>query len=168
MCRAANRGHALTNGLTDEQVVALAVYLLAGETEVVDTEDVAVKASELVPGRYTWAKYPDQIKLENVRIFLTHCKEDRHGPLLTGTGCRGWKLTPMGAKFARANVGRLVDESEKQRLYRSGLDLRAMERERVINLEAIQKALAGELDSVSMREAEAVFRRERIRRWSTT
>ena len=40
------------------------MYLLGGETRRVDTEDIAVKANELAPGRFAWKKYPDQINLE--------------------------------------------------------------------------------------------------------
>ncbi len=39
--------------LANHEIVTLAVYLLGGETQRADTEDIAVKANELVPGRFT-------------------------------------------------------------------------------------------------------------------
>ena len=58
-------------GLSNHEIVTLAVYLLGGDTQYVDTEDAAVKANELAPGRFTWRKYRDQINIENVRTFLS-------------------------------------------------------------------------------------------------
>jgi hypothetical protein len=57
-------------GLSNHEIVTLAAYLLGGDTQYVDTEDVAVKANELAPGRFTWRKYRNQINIENVRTFL--------------------------------------------------------------------------------------------------
>ena len=51
--------------LASHEIVTIAVYLLGGEREPVDTEDVAKKANELAPGRFTWRKYKDQIKAES-------------------------------------------------------------------------------------------------------
>ena len=39
--------------LANHEIVTIAVYLLGGEREPVDTEDVAKKANELAPGRFT-------------------------------------------------------------------------------------------------------------------
>ena len=79
----------------------LAVHLLGGASKPVDTEDVAVKAHELAPGRLTWRKYPDQINLELARVFLSDAKKKEIG-YLSGTGRTGWRLTKKGMEWARA------------------------------------------------------------------
>jgi len=52
--------------LANHEIVTIAVFLLGGESHAVDTEDIAVKANEIAPGRFSWRKYPDQINIETV------------------------------------------------------------------------------------------------------
>jgi hypothetical protein len=66
------------NGLSNHEIVTLAVYLLGGDTQYLDTEDIAVKANEIAPGRFTWRKYSDQINIENVRAFLSDAKKEKN------------------------------------------------------------------------------------------
>ncbi len=66
-------------GLTNHEIVTLSVYLLGGDTQYVGTEDIAVKANELAPGRFTWRKYRDQINIENVRTFLSDARIQKNG-----------------------------------------------------------------------------------------
>lgn len=54
--------------LANHEIVTLAVYLLGGHAQRVDTEDVAVKANALAPGRFTWRKYASQINLDAGRM----------------------------------------------------------------------------------------------------
>ena len=61
----------MQKGLSNHEIVTLAVYLLGGDTQYVDTEDAAVKANELAPGRFTWRKCRDQINNNPVRKRLT-------------------------------------------------------------------------------------------------
>lgn len=77
-----------------------AVYLLGGGQRAIDTEDVAVKAAELLPGAFAWRKYPDQINLELVRAVLSDSKKQQFGQLLHGTGTEGWRLSDAGVKWA--------------------------------------------------------------------
>jgi hypothetical protein len=49
-----------SKALANHEIVTLAVYLLGGEAQRVDTEDIAIRANELAPGRFTWRKYRDQ------------------------------------------------------------------------------------------------------------
>ena len=44
----------LAKQLAQHELVTLAVYLLGGDQHAVDTEDVAIKAHELAPGRFSW------------------------------------------------------------------------------------------------------------------
>jgi hypothetical protein len=93
--------------LSSHQIVTIAVYLLGGDVKYIDTEDVAVKASEIAPGRFAWKKYPHQINIENVRTFLSDAKKAKNGAYLTGSGKKGWLLTPNGIDFVRGNIQRL-------------------------------------------------------------
>ena len=87
--------------LGNVELVTLAVYLLGGAERALDTEDIAVRAHELGPGRFSWKKYPDQINLELVRVYLSAAKKAIHSKLISGTGKSGWRLTQNGLEFAR-------------------------------------------------------------------
>jgi hypothetical protein len=82
--------------LSNHQIVTLAVYLLGGDAQRIETEDIAVKANELAPGRFAWRKYPDQINIENVRTFLSDAKKPKNGAYLIEAGKDGWILTEAG------------------------------------------------------------------------
>jgi hypothetical protein len=41
---------------SNHAIVTLAVYLLGGETQRIDTEDIAVKANEIAPGCFAWRR----------------------------------------------------------------------------------------------------------------
>ena len=67
----------MRKSFSNHEIVTLAVYLLGGESKAIDTEDVAVKANEIAPGRFNWRKYPHQINIENVRTFLSDAKKPK-------------------------------------------------------------------------------------------
>lgn len=79
----------MTQQLTQSQIVTLAVYLLGGDQQAVDTEDAAIKAHELAPGRFSWRKDPEQIHLELIRVYLSNAKEAHKGALVVGSGRTG-------------------------------------------------------------------------------
>ena len=103
----------MKKNLSNHEIVTLSVYLLGGESRHVDTEEVAVKANELAPGRFTWRKYPDQINIENVRTFLSDAKKSKNGSYLAGSGKDGWILTEKGFDFAQRRAKET--ETEKRR-----------------------------------------------------
>jgi len=139
------------------EVVVLAVYVLGGDQTPVDTEDAAMKANELAPRRFNWRKYPDQVSLEHVRVFLSDAKKPKYGSLLAGDGTKGWRLTPAGVGWARRNDQLAVAGSaERERVDRDLKRRRINEQARIRGLPAWAKFTAGE--NVSLREAEAVFR----------
>lgn len=149
----------MKKNLSNHEIVTLSVYLLGGESKHIDTEEVAVKANELAPGRFTWRKYPDQINIENVRTFLSDAKKSKNGSYLAGSGKDGWILTEKGFDFAQRRVKDLegVDLSresltprEKQRIRR--------ERVRMLASEAFLKFQSSGADAVTAQEAEAFFR----------
>lgn len=92
------------------------MYLLGGDQRAVDTEDVAVKAHELAPGRFSWKKYPDQINLELIRVYLSDAKKEGKGTMLSGSGRTGWRLTQIGLKWAqRAAKGAFASDLSRER-----------------------------------------------------
>lgn len=139
------------------EVVVLAIFVLGGDQYPVDTEDAAMKANELAPGRFIWRKYPDQINLEHVRVFLSEAKKTKHGSLMAGGGTKGWRLTPSGVAWASRNADLAVDGSAGRERTDRDLERRRRNEEiRIRSLPAWSKFTAEE--NVSLREAEAVFR----------
>ena len=116
------------------------MYLLGGDTQYVDTEDIAVKANEIAPRRFTWRKYPDQINIENVRTFLSDAKKEKNGGYLRGAGKEGWLLTERGVAFAKSRVASLktVDLS-RERLNVKDRRWLQHERTRMLGSEAFAK-----------------------------
>jgi len=140
-------------------IVTVAVFILGGDSHPVDTEDIAVKANELAPGRFSWRRYPDQINLEYVRVRLSEAKNPARGGYLLGSGARGWTLTAAGLAFAKAHVDRVAGA----RLERQPMSVRdrhwhRAERARLLASDAFAKLVAGELESITSEEVEAFFR----------
>src|SRR5918996_3165501 len=150
MKKAPTRVH---NGLSNHEIVTLAVYLLGGDTQYVDTEDIAVKANEIAPGRFTWRKYSHQINIENVRAFLSDAKKEKNGAFLRGAGKDGWLLTESGAAFAKARV-RSLENVDLSRERLSVKDRRWLqhERTRMLSSEAFAKFSKRKTDAITTQE----------------
>ncbi len=97
-------GGPVPHTLTSSQIIVLATYVLGGERQPIDTEDLAVKANELAPGRFSWRKYPDQINLELVRVYASDAKHEAQGALMRGSGNEGWMLKQGGAAWAETHL----------------------------------------------------------------
>lgn len=144
-------------------VVALAVYLLEGHLHPVDTEDVAIKANELAPGRFAWRKYPEQINLELVRVYLSAAKRPQYGRLISGSGRDGWTLTPGGLTWAQDAGDKMLSRRlSRERSERSGGSVDEArwqrERSRLVSTPAWAKWVSGNAAEISDRDAETVFR----------
>lgn len=145
--------------LSNHEIVTLATYLLGGDTRYVDTEDIAVKANELAPGRFTWRKYRNQINIENVRSFLSDAKKEKNGGYLRGAGKDGWLLTESGVAFAKTRVVGLEGaDLSRDRLGVKERKWLQHERARMLSSEASAKFASGMPDAVSVQEAETFFR----------
>ena len=146
-----------TKDLTNFEIVTLAVYLLGGETQAIDSEHVAVKAAQLAPGRYNWRFYPEQINIHIVGAFLADAKKPKNGSYLSGSINEGWMLTEAGALFANESITRLknVDLAQQRR---SDSDKKWLKRERsrLLATDAFMKLKAG--DTVTSRDAAIFFR----------
>lgn len=144
--------------LANHEIVVIAVYLAGGGTKKVDTEDVAVKANEIAPGRFVWRKFPDQINIETVRKRLWDAKKADKGGYLLGSEREGWVLTESGREFAEKNVGRVADGAGGKRLSLQEQSWVRTERLRLLRTEAYQKYSHGKAEEISLREAESFFR----------
>jgi phospholipase C len=93
--------------LSNHEIVTLAVYLLGGDSQHIDTEDVAIKANEIAPGRFSWRKYPDQISIANVSKRLWDAMNSEKGGYLIGSERKGWLVTESGLRFAKERMADL-------------------------------------------------------------
>lgn len=142
--------------LSNQQIVVIAAYLMGGNSQRVDTEDIAVKASEIAPGRFAWRKYPSQINIETVRKRLWDaCKASKGGYVL-GTERDGWLLTEAGVEFAQKNV-RSVTGAKKRVSLKERNWLRS-ERDRLLSSDAFIKYQQSEDNPIDKRGAESFFR----------
>jgi hypothetical protein len=156
------QGKVLTDHPSQLRVVTLAVYLLGGDQHAVDTEDIAVKAHELAPNRFSWRKHPDQINLELVRVYLSDAKKPGNGALVDGSGRVGWTLTASGLKWAKKwakERPRAGIDRDREAAGGGSVDARrrGRERERVLATKAWAQWKDGESE-ISVRDAETVFR----------
>jgi hypothetical protein len=148
-----------TKALSNHEIVTLAVYLLGGDSKRIDTEDIAVKANELAPGRFNWRKYRDQISIDAVRKRLWDASRPQKGGYLLGSERDGWALTPAGLSFANAKHGVLA----KANLTRTPLNTKERnvirrERERLLSSDAFAKFVSNQAGAISLQEAESFFR----------
>jgi len=96
-----------TGELALHEIVALATYLAGGDRKAVDTEDIAMKANEIAPGRFSWRKYKGQIDLELIYKHLWDLTKPDKGAYVAGSKNDGWLMTLAGTSFAEQAVGRL-------------------------------------------------------------
>ena len=144
--------------LTQKEIVVIALYLLGGDKKSYDTEDVAVKASELAPGKFSWRKYRENIDQELVRRTITSAKLDSN--YVVGSQKDGWMLTKTGVEFARKNIRLSWKKPTERKLDEGQLHLRR-EKERMIATDAytiyVKDGLTG-LNLISKKTADDFFR----------
>jgi hypothetical protein len=138
------------------------VYLLGGAQKRVDTEDVAIKVFDLAPKRFGWRKYPSQINLELVRVYLSAAKNVKLGELLVGSGRTGWSLTRKGLTWLRSAESELQERhlvAANKQSTAGSIDAkrRARERKRILSMPAWSRWANGD-GSVATDEAREVFR----------
>ena len=152
----------LKNGaaaLAQSDIVAIAAFLAGATSKPVDMEDIAVKANEIAPGRFSWRKYKDQIDLELIYKHLWDLTKSDKGSYVTGSKNEGWMLTLAGTSFAEnaaktlggLNLGaNRLSPKDKERLKR--------DRTRMLSEPAYLKVAGGRADEVTLAEAERFFR----------
>jgi hypothetical protein len=145
------------------ELVTWAVHQLGGDQRHIDTEDVAVRVFQFAPKRFGWRKYPEQINLELVRVYLSDAKKVEHGELLSGSGKTGWRLTRKGLEWLASTRKRLdafqKDEPVDRRSRAGSVDSNRRDREhkRILSLPAWAHWVEGER-SVVLADAREVFR----------
>jgi hypothetical protein len=144
--------------LSNHEILTLAVFLLGGESKCVDSEDIAVKVNEIAPGRYVWKKYPSQINLEIVRVYLSDAKKLEKGGYLIGSGTKGWFLTEKGLEFAKNNISALKkSDLAREPLTQKEKIWRKTEKARIMVSDAFLKYQSTGPDSVTIEEIETMF-----------
>ncbi|EAQ10958.1 hypothetical protein RB2654_05024 [Rhodobacterales bacterium HTCC2654] len=137
----------------------LAAYLAGASRAHADTEDIAVKAAELAPGRFSWRKYPEQINIETIRKRLWDASSEKMGRLLTGSERDGWLLTEAGLQFCREHSDQLENPEEGSiRLSQKEQAWATRERGRMQAETAFRKWKDGLIDEIQPVEAERFFR----------
>lgn len=126
------------------ELVTLVLARMGGDAKPVHTEDIAVQAAKLDPAAFAWARQPDQIDLDHVRMALVSARRKEHGTLVTGSKEKGWMLTPSG--IARAadlerRLGGVPGGDEKRQSDASAA--RSAERSRVVSSGAFRKFKEG-------------------------
>lgn len=135
--------------LKNTDVAVLAVLYSGGAIRLIHLEDVAVKAFELVPQRFRWEKYPEQINLELVRIALKNemgSKENR----VRGGIREGYMLTPNGLLWFLNMNRHATDQITIQSLYR--------EVEQAKRTEAFLKIVNRDKVDISNQDIDALLR----------
>lgn len=145
--------------LANHELVVLAAYLAGAESTVVDTEDIAIKANELAPGRFTWRKYKDQINIDTVRKRLWDATKPETGAYLSGSEKVGWRLTKAGFDFASSHAsGGMMAQPIKTRASQAERSVQTRELNRMMSDETIQKIRLGLNSAITKNEAERFFR----------
>jgi hypothetical protein len=149
----------LRKALANHEIVVLATYLAGGRSIYTDTEDIAFKANEIAPGRFTWRKYKEQINIETVRKRLWDASKVEKGGYLIGSERDGWLLTQTGLKLCKKYLTVLTvsDGSSTRRSQREQTWI-SRERARMLAEAAYQKFAAGQMRAITPVEAERFFR----------
>lgn len=145
--------------LTNEGLVVLAAYVAGGANGYADTEDIAVAANRLAPGRFSWRKYRDQINIDTVRKRLWDAARESSGGLLTGSEKQGWLLTEAGLAFCKTHEKHLDGQASRQdRFSRQEQSWIVRERARMSTEVAFAKWSDGKAHEITPVEAERFFR----------
>ena len=156
-----NASKTLTKTLTKPDLAAYVVYLLGGDKNSIDTEDIAVKVNELVPGVFAWKKYPNQINLKLIESFLYDAKKPRCGELLLGTSRQGWRLSSKGIDWIANYSGEFIKGGQIDEIQQSGsagTDPKRKEREKNRLLLSKAWAVWNDAKKLSVNNAQELFR----------
>lgn len=149
----------MKNSFSNVEIVTFSVYLLGGISEYIDTEDVAVKANELAPGRFTWKKYKDQINIYNVRKGLWDGRDPKKCGYILGSHDKGWMLSKKGLAFCKFKIKDLYETDLRETpIHHKELNWMKHEKTRMLSSTAFQKASSDRADEITKSELEEFFR----------
>jgi len=157
--RGIRNGRNQNNLFSNIEIITTAVYLLGGSSRYIDTEDIAIKANEIAPGRFAWRKYPEQINIGNVRKRLSDAKNLKKGGYLLGSFKKGWILSERGVIFC----SKYAEALKKMDLSRAPKNKKEMiwqhrERERMLSTLAYEKVCLNNEHLITTQEADEFFR----------
>lgn len=119
---------------SNANIVTLAIASLGGASKKIHTEEIAERALELAPDRFSWRLKKYQTsgwpQIYIVKTALTDAEKKANGGYITGNYATdlskdGWSLTPEGAAWARGSMRLLegqtkckdtIPKAEKQRV----------------------------------------------------
>lgn len=135
--------------LSNSQIVTWATSDLGGATKAVNIEDIALRAYEISPEKFSWRKYPDRIDLRVVQYALKDAASTHKGePLLKGSLKHGYMLTPYGLEWSESN--RLINKDNLQSSSRkqSTADKLSIEQARLLTSTAFIKFESGKFEEI--------------------
>jgi hypothetical protein len=145
--------------LANHELVVIAAYLAGGQTKPADTEDIAIKANDLAPGRFSWRKYKEQINIDTVRKRLWDAAKPEKGAYLIGSEKSGWRLTKAGFDFAKRQIKKTaIARPQTTRVSQNERAAQTREIRRMMSEQAFAKFISGETDSITKSDAERFFR----------
>jgi hypothetical protein len=142
--------------LSNTDLVVFAVYLLGGDRQFVNTEDVAVHTANLAPGRFNWKRHPDQIDMGLIQKSLSMDK--RNGSSITGSIKGGWMLTEHGLEFVETLREQLPNPGPAfSRLTDSEKRFHPWHKKRIQAHPVYKKVIEGLSEEITAVEAEKFF-----------
>lgn len=136
--------------LSNHLIVTIIVAILGGESEHIDREDIAIKADELIPGKFNWRKYAHRIDLYTVRVALNDAKKNRNENLIVGDNQRGWMLSSNGLKWLLAIwKNEVIENLDLDTTVSRIFDLISTEQERLMSTNAYLLFKSGRKDEIS-------------------
>lgn len=140
--------------LSNEYIIILALYKLAGEDGFADVEDIAVSADNLVKKKFRWKKYKKYIDLSLVKSILANSRE--RVKIVTG-GKDGWRLTKKGVKIINDLKDRISYSGQRlERLSKFEKNKLIFESNRILSNPAFLKF--NNKEKISIREIKQVFK----------
>ncbi|MGB9407209.1 MAG: hypothetical protein WCA89_06695, partial [Terracidiphilus sp.] len=140
-------GNKSVTDLSNSEIVVIAALRAGAAGLHADTEDIAVKANEISPGRFNWKKYPEQINIDTVRKRLWDAR--KRGQLV-GSERDGWLLTETGTQFA-SQYKRSLGAEKTIRLTLNERKWRRVEKVRLLATAAHQKFGSGQASCITVR-----------------
>jgi hypothetical protein len=139
--------------LSNYQIVTIAVTLLGGDSEHIDREDIAIKADEIVSGKFNWRKYPNRIDINAVMVALNDAKKTKNGGLIIGNNQRGWMLSSNGLRWivSLSKYKELTDFQFEDVITRVFTPL-IIEKERLLSTNAYHLFISGKKANITKRD----------------
>lgn len=152
------------SAVSNTDIVLVVLAGLRGHERLVDIEDIAEAAWQVIPARFSWPRHQQYPDLDAVDVTLRAAKKNEQ--LVTGSKLEGWMLTAAGVARVEqrehtvrsfisdfGNVGRMDNRRE-----RGGLDSTSVRRlEQLRNSAAAIKHRAGHDDQITVYDFLAFF-----------